>query len=178
MKEINNLIYAPITLLFDFEDKDRESFRREYDLAEQSEDDPIGHWLKVAKAKGDARDTDKLLLQLIMELHRKVDQLSEELKGKAKQMLTLSFEEAVDSINYTHLRLKEQAVELDRIYYGRIIMPTFPRREIPIYAQGVDGMTVEIKLMHDRDRADWDAYVASRERSAIRQARREKFEWE
>jgi hypothetical protein len=113
-----------------------------------------------------------------MELHRKVDQLSEELKGKAKQMLSLNFEEAVDSINYTHLRLKEQVVELDRIYYGRIIMPTFPRREIPIYAQGVDMMTVEIKLMHDRDRADWDAYVASRERSAIRQARREKFEWE
>jgi hypothetical protein len=57
-------------------------------------------------------------------------------------------------------------------------MPTFPRREIPVYFKSVEEDLAQIKLLHDRDRVDWDTYVAARDRSAIREAKREKFEWE
>jgi hypothetical protein len=178
MVDIKNLVYAPISIEFDIDSQNSTVFRREFDLLEQSEDDPVGHWIKIAKAKGDSKDTDKLLLELIMELHRKIDQLSQEVLGKAKKYTPLARSEDIDSISYEYFKLKNSSFVVDKIYYGRITMPTFPRREIPVYFKSVEEDLAQIKLLHDRDRVDWDTYVAARDRSAIREAKREKFEWE
>jgi hypothetical protein len=178
MSNLVNLTYAPISITFDKEFKQRDAYKREFDLLEQHEDDPVGHWLRVAKAKGEAKDTDKLLLELIVEMHRKIDQLSQEITGKAKKFISLEFDKPIVSIDYEHFKLKDEILEVDVVYYGRITMPTFPRRDIPVYFKAIDKSIANIKLMHQRDRDEWDAYVAARQRSAIREAKREKFEWE
>ena len=131
------LVYAPISIQFSLESINPKLFRREFDLLEQSEDDPVGHWVKMAKAKGETRETDQLLLELIVELHRKVDELNQEILGRTKKSLSLEHDEEIDSIHYEHFKLKNEILDSDKIYYGRVLMPTFPRRDIPIYFQAV-----------------------------------------
>ena len=53
-------------------------------------------------------------------------------------------------------------------------MPTFPKREIPLFFIGVDEKTAKIELIHERDSKDWDSYVTARERVLIREMRAKK----
>ena len=68
------LIPAPLDLMFS-PCEENEAYEREYQQLSGADDDAIGQWLKIAKARGDTQETDSVLLQLIVELHRKIDNL-------------------------------------------------------------------------------------------------------
>ncbi len=69
------LVQAPISICFSEAALDKEVYEREYQQLSESDEDPISQWLKLAKAKGDTRETDPILLELVVELHRKIDSL-------------------------------------------------------------------------------------------------------
>lgn len=69
------LVKAPIDIAFSELEMNKEAYLREYQQLSESDDDPINQWLKLARAKGDTSDTDPVLLNLMVELHRKVDAL-------------------------------------------------------------------------------------------------------
>ena len=83
------LVPAPISLLFSEATLDKKSYEREFQQLSESDEDPISQWLKLAKAKGDTRDTDPVLLQLIVELHRKIDALEMFLKDEVPNRVSL-----------------------------------------------------------------------------------------
>ena len=171
------LIPAPIDIVFEPIGEKYELFDKEYTLMEQSDNDPVGHWLKMAKARGDTKETDQLLLTLIVELHRKVDELTQIVTGVEKNHVVLDFDEEIESINYESFKLKEERFVAGKEYYGRIIMPTFPKRDIPVFFKASSQSLGVFTKIHDYDKAEWDSYVAARERSVIRAMKKEKDEY-
>ena len=59
------LVKAPISLCFSEASQAKESYEREYQKLSESDEDPISQWLKLAKARGDTRVTDPILLELV-----------------------------------------------------------------------------------------------------------------
>ncbi len=163
------LIKAPLVIHFEKIDRNREIFEKEFNSLSEFEEDSVGQWLKLAKAKGETEDSDPVLLTLIVELHKKVDQLSSLIKKEERSLISLSNHEMIDSIAFENISLEGDFFEENREYYCRIEMPVFPKREMPVFIKALSSNIGQILLMHDRDLKDWNSYVASRERVMIRE---------
>ena len=168
------LINAPISLVFSQADIDPEIFQREYHQLSESEDNAINQWLKLAKARGETSDTDPVLLNLVVELHNKIDALENFLKDEAPVRISLTVEAQIDSIGFEYFNLSDPLLEVGVEYYGRVEMPVHPKRDVGIYFQAQSETLAKIVRIHDRDEKEWGAYMTARERVLIREAREKK----
>ena len=159
-------IEAPLDIVFE---EDNSSFKEEFNKLGAEMNDPIGQWIKLAKARGDTKETDPVLLELIVQLHRKVDELSALIKGEDKNLLKLKYSAKIEAINFDYFKLSENILKINQKYYGRIFLPVFPKREIAIYFEGIEANIAKITLMHDKDRKDYDSFIMARERAIIRE---------
>ena len=162
-------INAPLNLIF--EENLSEDFKREYDLLSGSDDDSVGEWLRLAKARGETSESDQVLLTLVLELHRKIDSLTAHIKGEEKKLLELANKAEIEGIGYEHFKLSNELFEVDKEYYGRLDMPFFPKREVPVFFRAISKKEAKIEMLHERDEKDWNAYVVARERVMIREMR-------
>ncbi len=169
------LIPAPISIEFQEVEKENESeFELEFQKLSDSDDDPIGRWIKLAKARGETSDTDKVLLELLVELHRKVDNLERILKNEKPKRVNLKHHKQIDSIGFEHFKIKENFLKKDVIYYARIEMPVHPKRDVAIYFQALNENIAHITRIHERDQKEWNSYVTARERVLIREIKAKK----
>ena len=168
------LVPAPISLVFSDSSINKESFLREYQQLSESDDDAISQWLKIAKAKGDTSETDPILLNLVVELHRKIDALERFMKNEEPNRLSLLDEAEIDSIGFEYFKLKTNSLEVGAEYYARIEMPVHPKRDIPVFFQAIEPDLAKIVKIHERDEKEWGAYLTARERVLIREARENK----
>ena len=145
------------------------AFETEYLRSSQSDDDPIGQWLKLAKAKGDTSESDPLLINLVVELHRKVDALECLIKNEEPERLQLSQQATIIGIDFDAFVIDASLFHSQTLYYGRIAMPTYPKRDVALFFEATDTTHAQIKRMHERDEKDWSAYVTARERAMIRE---------
>jgi len=166
-------ISAPLEIGFSI-NNDSKEFKREYDSLSSTDDDSIGEWLRLAKARGNTEESDQVLLTLIVELHRKIDEMNAFMRGEKQTFLSLAYKSDIEAVNYEHFRLKEAVLEKGKDYYGRIEMPFFPKREVPLYFKSISANEAKIVLLHERDEKDWNAYVVARERVLIREMRAKK----
>ena len=113
-----------------------------------------------------------MLLTLLVELHRKVDALSDVVRGEEREDLPLENEAPIEGINYEYFQMRHGVLGVGKRYYGRLKMPTFPQRDIPVFFLAESEKLGRIELIHERDRKEWDSYVASRERVMIRNMKR------
>ncbi len=174
MSEDIRFVRAPLVVEFE-EIADRyEEFKREFDSLSEYEEDTIGQWLKLAKAKGETRDSDQVLLTLMVELHRKIDALTSLVKNEEKELVKLSHIERITDIGYDHFKLEKSVLTPGKEYYARVGMPVFPKREIPLFFTAIDENIAHIKLIHQKDTQDWSAYLMARERVMIRELKRGK----
>jgi hypothetical protein len=172
IKDSIRLITAPIDFVYSLvSDDSHDMYKREYDKLSESDDDPVGHWLKKAHATGDTQGINEVVITLLAELHRKVDNLETIITNKPKDRIKLEHKKDIISISYEYFMTKEKIFKKDEIYYARVNMPTFPQREIPMFIKAVEEDLVYIDKIHERDIKDWDSYVASRERAMIREIR-------
>lgn len=148
-----------------------EIYKKEYRVLSDFEEDAVGQWLKLAKARGETKESDEVLMTLLVELHKKVDQLTALVKNEEKQLLPLEFDEKLSEIGFEHIKLENGILEEGREYYCRVDMPVFPKREMPMFLKAVDKNIAQIILLHERDEKDWNAYVTARERIMIREMR-------
>ena len=163
------LYRAPIQVSFSLVGENLDKFKREFDSLGEADDDPIGNWVKIAKSKGE-NDADPLLLKLLVEMHRKIDNLQKIIENKEVEHIELSTSIHIQSVGYEYFKLDDGfLLEDDKQYYGRIIMPVFPEREISIFFKKHQDNIAKIELMHNRDINEWDFYVSSRERAMIRE---------
>ena len=153
----------------DFEfDEYNEDFQKEFDTLGAESDDPIGQYIKLAKARGETRDTDPVLLELLIALHRKVDELSAFIKNETKELLSLRYKTQITAIGFEYFAISEPLFE-NKKYYGRMALPVFPKREVPVIFEGIDKTTAKILSMHERDVKDYNAFITARERAIIRE---------
>jgi hypothetical protein len=158
----------PAYLKFYFDEYTKE-FKEEFDKLGSESDDPIGQYIKLAKARGETRDTDPVLLELLIALHRKIDELTALIKQETKELLKLSFETEIKGIGFDYFEVKESVFQKDKKYYGRIELPVFPPREVPVIFKAESETLAKILLMHERDIKDYNAYIMARERAIIRE---------
>jgi hypothetical protein len=167
------LIPAPIAVEFELLGNDIEVYEREYHQLSEADDDPIGQWLKLAKARGDTAESDPVMLQLMIELHRKVDNLERLIKNETPSRIDLKFHEMIESIGFGHFRLKTARLEAGKRYYGRIEMPVHPKHDVGIFFSAEDEHLAKITKIHERDEKEWGSYLTARERVMIREMRGE-----
>jgi hypothetical protein len=165
-------VNAPLSIIF--EENLNEEFKREFDSLSGSDDDSVGEWLRLAKARGETSESDQVLLTLVLELHRKIDSLSAYIKGEEKKLLELTSKGKIEGIGYEYFKLNKELFKEGRDYYGRLDMPFFPKREVPVFFKAISKKEGKIKMLHERDEKDWNAYVVARERVMIRQMRAKK----
>ena len=165
------LVPAPISIQFSEASLDKEAYEREYQQLSESDDDPISQWLKLAKARGETAESDPVILNLVVELHRKIDALEAFLKNETPKRVSLTEEAEIESIGFEHFKLKEPILEAGKVYYGRVAMPVHPKRDIGIFFKALSPQLAEIIKIHDRDEKEWAAYMTARERILIREAR-------
>ncbi|MBE2984582.1 hypothetical protein CCAL9344_02410 [Campylobacter sp. RM9344] len=165
------IIPASLDIKFELDELSNIDFLQEFNSIIPSDEDPLGAWLKRVKSRGDTKESDQVMLTLLVELHRKLDELSDVIKNEQKQYIDLAQSAKIDGIGFEHIRLSEPKFEPKRRYYARILMPIFPKRNIAMYLNALDKTTAYITNMHEEDVSDWDAYVTSRERVMIRELR-------
>ena len=168
------LVHAPISITFSEAGLNEEDFEKEYHQLSESDDDPIHQWLKLAKAKGDTSDSDPILLNLVVELHRKIDSLEMFLKNETPKRLQLRHEAEIESIGFEHFNLGTRALKEGQLYYGRVEMPVHPKRDVPVFFKAVSDSLAEIVKIHERDEKEWGVYLTARERVLIREAKEKK----
>ncbi|KIM09371.1 MAG: hypothetical protein KU28_01765 [Sulfurovum sp. PC08-66] len=163
------MVQAPLSIEFSLDATQDEAMEREFQMLSGVDDDAIGQWLKLAKAKGDTQDTDRVLLQLIIELHRKIDRLEQKIDHATPNRIELSTHAMIDSIGFEDFVLTKALLEPAQNYYGRVTMPVYPQRDVAIFFTAIDAQHAHITRMHERDENDWNSYVTARERIMIRQ---------
>lgn len=168
------LVHAPISLSFSEVVLDEEEYEREYHQLSESDDDPIHKWLKMAKGRGETSDTDPVLLNLLVELHRKIDALEMFIKDEQPKRVSLSHDAEIESIGFEHFNLGTRALQEGTTYYGRIEMPVHPKRDVAVFFKAVSDSLAEIVRMHERDEKEWGSYLTARERVLIREAKDKK----
>ena len=168
------LVKAPINILFSMTSLDEDIYQREYQQLSESDENPINQWLKQAKARGDTVETDPVLLNLVVELHRKIDALEQFLRNEEPVRISLTDKAEIESIGFEHFKLSSDILEEGRLYYGRVEMPVHPKRDVAIFFEAVDESLAHITKIHDRDERDWGAYLTARERVLIREAKESK----
>jgi len=168
------LVKAPISLVFSEASLDKEEFEREYHKLSDSDDNPINQWLKMAKARGETADTDPVILNLVVELHNKIDALEMFLKNEVPKRISLTVEAQIDAIGFEHFNLDDELLEEGKEYYGRIDMPVHPKRDVGVFFVAESPTLAHIVKMHDRDEKEWGSYMTARERVLIREAKEKK----
>lgn len=163
-------IPAPISIDFSLVRENTAGFAREFECLAESDEDPVGQWLKLARARGETKESDPVMLQLLVELHRKVDSIAAQLQGANGSALgSLQSHCAIDGVNFTHFRLQDPMLAVGERYYARVRVPVFPQRDLPLYFEALSDCVGLLQVLHERDQRSWDGYVATRERLMIRQ---------
>ena len=72
------------------------------------------------------------------------------------------------SIHYDYFKIKGFDSNVKE-FYGRAILPVFPKREIPLFFSHERDDIFKVKQIHNRDLEDWSQYVAAKQRSFIRE---------
>jgi hypothetical protein len=168
------LVKAPISLVFSEAGSNKEAYLREFHQLNESDDDPINQWLKLARAKGETTDTDPVLLNLVVELHRKIDSLERFLKNEEPKRLSLTSEAEIESIGFEYFKLADDILQEGAEYYGRVAVPVHPKRDIGLFFTAQSESLAKITKIHERDEREWGAYLTARERVLIREARENK----
>ena len=174
MSDQPRLVPAPISISFSEADFNLENFEREYQSLSESDDDPISQWLKLAKARGETAESDPVLLNLMVELHRKIDALEAFIKNEIPKRISLTSEAEIDSIGFEHFALKVPALQVGKTYYGRVEMPVHPKRDVGIFFEAKSKTLAKFTRIHERDEKEWASYMTARERVQIREAREKK----
>ncbi len=167
-------VTAPLVARFEEAEHNKEAFKKEYASLSEFEEDPVGQWLKIAKARGETKESDQVLLTLLVELHKKIDRLTAIVKNEEKPLLPLAHEAAIDKIGFEHIHFEKALLHPGTIYYCRIEMPVFPKREMPLFFEAIGEDIGKIVLIHHKDEQDWNAYVTARERVMIREMKAQK----
>jgi len=153
-------------------DELNEKLKEEFDKLGSESDDPIGQYIKLAKARGETRDTDPVLLELLIALHRKVDELTAFVKNEKKELLPLSKRSETIGLGFEYFKIKDNLFNKGIKYYGRFDLPVFPERKVPVIFEGFSENIAKIIHLHERDEKDYNAFITARERALIREMKK------
>jgi hypothetical protein len=81
----------------------------------------------------------------------------------------LQYKSNILEIGFEYFKIEDNFLQRDVKYYGRMHLPVFPLRLVPVIFKGFEKNLAKIEFMHERDEKDYNAYIMARERAIIRQ---------
>ena len=172
----SRLIDTMLKISFEEARNNAESFVQEFNKLTQSDEDPIGEWLRLTRAKRVNLEADNaIILELLVEVYRKIESLEARISGNVKSYVPLENHATIGTIGHSCFALIDAELAENTLYYGRIELPTFPARIVPVYFVYHSNLAW-IERIHGRDEVEWDSYVASKERALIRSIKNKKVD--
>lgn len=162
------LIDASVEISYELLDAHAEQFEKEFNIIAEHDNDAIGQWLRSARARGETRDSDPVLIHLMVELYRKIERLENLVLDRVPERLALANVRMIEKIGFDHFELSEPVLETSKLYYGRVEFPVLPQRETPFFFEALSPTLAKITRIHLKDQEEWGVYTASRERAMIR----------
>ena len=172
---MDNIRFVSVSLELFYEEvfeSNKKMLHDEYNKLSEYGNSDIEDWLKKAKAKGLTDDSDKVVINLLVELHKKVDRLEGILKNSEEVNIPLQHSSKVVGINFDYIKTDGLDFLKDKNYYARVVMPTFPKREIPLFLVGVSSNIAKINLISQKNLEDWNSFIMTKERELIREMKR------
>lgn len=168
---MDNIRLVPSTLDLSYEElgENTDTFEREFNVISESEENSITQGIKHAKMRGEADETSILILNILSELYRKMDKIEHLLVHGNLKRLALASTGLIESIGLEHFKLTSEVLEVGKRYYGRVEIPTFPKREIAFYFEAIEPTLAKIEKIHVRDKEAWGYFMVACERIMIRQ---------
>ena len=159
------LVRTAATISYEEVNERLNEFEREFELFSSTDKNPVDDFIQKMKAKEGKNAPDDMTITLIAELHKKVDELTKIVKGETDTFIPLAHDTQLDFAWFDIVKLDN--LKEGQLYYARINLPLFRQREIPFFFKAIDGEYGEIVKMWPQDKADFDGYLASKDREEI-----------
>lgn len=161
---------APCELEIDFSkvnEANEEQFRKEFITLAEQKQGVLNQWLNKLKSKNRMQETDEVLLELLIEIYKKIDHLEQILDQKTKTYIPLESQEMISHIGHSVLCMPKPTFDEQQAYYLRLFLPIFPQRYIGLFGLALHPQVMRIERIHTNDAGDFDSLVAERERLMI-----------
>lgn len=147
----------------------RGEFEREFESFSLVDSDPVEDYIQKMKAKEGKNAPDEMTIRLLSELHKKIDTLTKIVRGEERPLLSL---ERNIELEYAWFdAIKVSGLNPGALYYARLRLSLFRPRDIPFFFEAIDEESAKIVTMWPSDKADYDGYLASKEREEIARER-------
>lgn len=144
----------------------------EFSQLNQLEESGVEKWLKLSKNKED--EENPILLELLLEVYKKLEKIEKRLFLEHDGMLKLS--ETIQTHHIGHgILCFQRDLKVGAIYYGRIDLPIFPSKLVPFYMEMLTSNIAKIIKMGATHTKSYDSYVAECERIEIREKKEGKL---
>ncbi|MFA6759448.1 MAG: hypothetical protein WCR69_00190 [Sulfuricurvum sp.] len=139
------------------------------DLFMHLSNDPLTQWIASnAIRKDEQTQSEALLIQLVVELHRKVSELETRLDGGSSNAMELEFMEIKTSgVGFEYIELCEDLLEDAKSYFAIATLPIFPKKMVVFYFSAVGKNLAHITKMHANSESEWNRYITQLERKQI-----------
>lgn len=141
---------------------------QEYISLNQIEESGIEKWLKLSKSRD--YEGDEVMLELLVEVYKKLERLEQKLFIKENPYLPLSLSLKTHSIGHGVLCFEEELPE-GEMYYARFDLPIFPSKIIPVFFRMLTPHIAKIIKIGYSHNHSYDGYVVECERMEIRSRR-------
>lgn len=141
---------------------------QEYIRLNQIEESGIEKWLKLSKGRD--YEGDEVMLELLVEVYKKLERLEQKLSIQQSPLLELTQRVQTHSIGHGVLCL-ENELEEGKTYYARLDLPIFPSKTIPLFFAMLTPKIAKIIKIGQSHNHSYDSYVVECERMEIRSRR-------
>ncbi|MCE3047561.1 hypothetical protein [Helicobacter kayseriensis] len=144
----------------------------EFHHLNQKEEMGIDRWLRLAK--GREYDGDEVMLELLLEIYKKLEHIQQQISPTPTSLLHLEQSSLTCYIGHEFLCLKEKMQE-GKMYYARVDLPSFPNKLIPFYLKMLTPNIARIIKMGEMHTRSYDSYIVECERLEIRSKKEERL---
>lgn len=145
----------------------------EFELEFNSKRADIQEWLIHEKAHGEAENSDPLVLKLLVELHKKIDELSDIINSKNEPIVKLANNQVTSEISFDGFKFSHHCLNKNEIYFARLKVPDSFKKNILVYFKAIDEMTAKIERISLNDERQWSSFVAQSQMMQIRKQKQQ-----
>ena len=131
----------------------------------------IDEWLSIEMVRGEGENSDPLTIKLLVELYKKVEELSNIIKNQHTPPKPLKFRLDTSKIGYEGFEFDKDCLEIGTSYFARVNLPLFIKREVMVYFKAITPNCAKILKISRGNEREWNAFVAESERLEIRKVK-------
>ena len=131
----------------------------------------IDEWLSIEMVRGEGENSDPLTIKLLVELYKKVEELSNIIKNQHTPPKPLKFCLDTSKIGYEGFEFDKDSLEVGTSYFARVNLPLFIKREVMVYFKAITPNCAKILKISRGNEREWNAFVAESERLEIRKVK-------